>query len=110
MNDMTNKFETELTIKNMKDGRYEIHCPVCKISIVPGLPCPVDRFAEIMQKFERDHAHDGTQACRWVEKDDYWETSCGKHWSFIADGPTENGMNYCNNCGRPLLVKRAWTP
>lgn len=34
-------------------------------------------------KFERDHAHDG------------------------ADGPTENGMNYCDNCGRPVVVETA---
>lgn len=46
-------------------------------------------------------------ACRWVDQDDYWQTDCGELWTLIADGPTENGMNYCPKCGRPLVVETA---
>ena len=46
-------------------------------------------------------------ACRWVDQDDYWQTDCGELWTLIADGPAENGMNYCPKCGRPLVVETA---
>jgi len=49
----------------------------------------------------------GTAVCRWVDQDDYWQTDCGELWTLIADGPTENGMNYCPKCGRPLVVETA---
>jgi hypothetical protein len=59
----------------------------------------------LARKMVEDICADSSLSCRWVDKDDYWETSYGKHWSFIADGPTENGMNYCHNCGRPLVAE-----
>jgi hypothetical protein len=49
--------KNELTIKNMKDGRYELHCPICKISIVPEMPMPIDEFLAFLNKFEREHNH-----------------------------------------------------
>lgn len=45
------------TVKNMEDGRYELNCPVCGISIVPDIPCPLDKFVKIIKKFTRDHSH-----------------------------------------------------
>lgn len=53
---------TEPTIKNMQDGRYELHCPVCKISLVPELPCPMDKFIAIVEQFTKDHDHEAETA------------------------------------------------
>jgi hypothetical protein len=33
---------TEPVIKNLTDGRYELHCPVCGESVIPPLPCPIE--------------------------------------------------------------------
>lgn len=48
-----------LTIRNMKDGRYELHCGICEVSIVPDMPCPTDKFMKHLDEFERGHAHQG---------------------------------------------------
>ncbi|HHZ6871740.1 TPA: hypothetical protein ACWLT0_002897 [Pseudomonas aeruginosa] len=35
-----------------------------------------------------------------------WETGCGQTWSFIEDGPAENGALFCHHCGgRLVLIK-----
>lgn len=41
---------------------------------------------------------------RWVqEDDDMWVCSaCGNAWTFIVDGPTENGAYYCPHCGTKM--------
>jgi len=42
--------------------------------------------------------------CEWFEDDDGWHGSCGKYWQFIDDGPKENGVNFCMDCGRPVQL------
>jgi hypothetical protein len=47
------------------------------------------------------------KACRWTrERDDCdtWRSDCGALWSFIDDGPVENGMAFCHKCGNILEV------
>jgi hypothetical protein len=50
--------------------------------------------------------------CRWkldmdgIADGDVWEGSCGAAWTFIVDGPKENGVNFCPNCGKPLEVMK----
>lgn len=44
--------------------------------------------------------------CEWRSDDDgVWHSSCGIAWTLEADGPEENGMNFCPRCGRPLVQK-----
>ncbi|HHM8640691.1 TPA: hypothetical protein ACRNRG_006413, partial [Pseudomonas aeruginosa] len=41
-----------------------------------------------------------------TESSGIWETSCGQTWSFIEDGPAENGALFCHHCGgRLVLIK-----
>lgn len=48
---------------------------------------------------------------RWEEVEDpggdsHWMcSSCGIEWYFEADGPVENGCNYCPNCGAKMDLK-----
>ena len=46
--------------------------------------------------------------CRWTadEDSDSWDASCGRKWSFLTDGPTENGVTFCHGCGRQVEVVR----
>ncbi|HCI1953195.1 TPA: hypothetical protein NOE94_005890 [Pseudomonas aeruginosa] len=45
-------------------------------------------------------------SCKWTESSGIWETSCGQTWSFIEDGPAENGALFCHHCGgRLVLIK-----
>lgn len=44
-------------IKNMPDGRYELYCPECGISVIPELPCPMDKFLAILNQFSSEHNH-----------------------------------------------------
>lgn len=45
---------------------------------------------------------------RWVKienlgGDSHWMcSSCGVEWYFEADGPVENGSNYCPRCGAKM--------
>ena len=45
--------------------------------------------------------------CTWTHTDycfeDCWETSCGNVWCLIEGTPTENGMQFCPYCGKPLV-------
>ena len=44
--------------------------------------------------------------CRWTADEDSWDASCGRKWSFLTDGPTENGVKFCHGCGRQVEVTR----
>lgn len=46
--------------------------------------------------------------CEWRVADVmdmYWTGSCGARWLFDFDGPKENHMDYCPNCGGKVEVK-----
>ena len=39
------------------------------------------------------------------EYNNCWECAkCPMAWQFIADGPKENKMNYCPECGRKIIA------
>lgn len=45
-------------------------------------------------------------ACEWSVSDDgSWDGSCGIKWSFIDDGPMENGVRFCPKCGGTVKMK-----
>lgn len=45
-------------------------------------------------------------SCKWTESSGIWETGCGQTWSFVEDGPAENGALFCHHCGgRLVLIK-----
>ena len=44
-------------------------------------------------------------ACTWTESPEgYWSTSCGRTWTFIEGGPSENRVYYCHGCGKPVRI------
>lgn len=50
------------------------------------------------------------ERCEWKLEDpdcDMWKSSCGIEWNFIASGPKENGVKFCVNCGKPVLLPPA---
>ena len=47
--------------------------------------------------------------CAWEHFDpdnNGWSTSCGSDWSFDEEGPIENQMKHCFNCGHRIEVKQ----
>jgi len=46
---------TKPVIKNLPDGRYELHCPVCGESMIPPLLLPIDAFTAYIKRFEAAH-------------------------------------------------------
>ena len=32
-----------------------------------------------------------------------WSGQCGIYWSFVDDGPQENGVKFCPKCGRTCV-------
>ena len=43
--------------------------------------------------------------CVWADDEmGFWNAECGMEgWVFTDGGtPTENGMRFCHNCGRPI--------
>jgi hypothetical protein len=55
--------------------------------------------------------YSGAQAavpeCVWEQDtdEDSWDTSCGAKWQFIDDGPEENNVHYCHQCGGKVAHK-----
>lgn len=48
--------------------------------------------------------------CEWTvdkqyECDDMWSSSCGEDWTFTTGGPSENGIKFCHNCGKPISLR-----
>ena len=49
------------------------------------------------------------ESCTWTLDDDEgatWATSCGAYWSFMHDGPEDNGCHFCHRCGGALVIVR----
>ncbi|EPK7688194.1 hypothetical protein K7Y63_003798 [Serratia marcescens] len=48
-------------------------------------------------------------SCEWTYDDqDYkWDSGCGDAWMFADGGPTENGVKFCQGCGKPVLLAAA---
>ncbi|ELP1305232.1 hypothetical protein ACPTFP_09230 [Pseudomonas aeruginosa] len=44
-----------------------------------------------------------SRSCKWTESSGIWETGCGQTWSFIEDGPAENGALFCHHCAGHLV-------
>lgn len=44
--------------------------------------------------------------CEWKidEQDYFWSTSCGHTWVFSYVNIEENGVNYCQHCGKHVLA------
>jgi hypothetical protein len=43
--------------------------------------------------------------CLWSEDDDgLWQTACGREWQFIDDGPIENRLHFCIQCGKHVAL------
>lgn len=49
--------------------------------------------------------------CVWTEEfepdETSWNTACGEKWVFIADGPAENRVKFCQGCGKPVELRHA---
>lgn len=56
------KPSTGPVMKNLPDGRYELHCPVCGEGFILPLPCPIDQFTAYIKRFQKAHKHDGKTA------------------------------------------------
>ena len=71
--------------------------------LVSGHRCCAAIASEYWEKGESPKQ----DTCKWNEigEDGMWETACGKGWIFNTDGPKENGMNFCYNCGKPVEVE-----
>ena len=56
------------------------------------------------------HSDDSeSKTCLWTENNDheYWESACGRAWTFEDSTPKKNGMKYCCYCGKSLRQQGA---
>ncbi len=54
-----------------------------------------------------DSAAERDAACTWKLDDEdngIWESSCGEAWSFVDGGPKENGVRFCQGCGKSVSL------
>ncbi len=64
-----------------------------------------DTRAELAQA--RAELAQAMKPCTWTLEDDdsgTWEGSCRTAWTFIDDGPAENGLHFCPHCGHPVVI------
>lgn len=47
--------------------------------------------------------------CQWTydEYDYKWDSACGEAWQFTDGGPEDNGVKFCQGCGKPVLLPAA---
>lgn len=48
-----------------------------------------------------------SDACEWHLADEdfgVWDSACGESWSFVDGGPKENGVRFCQGCGKPTHI------
>ena len=43
--------------------------------------------------------------CQWTEDGEAWATACGRLFQIIHGDPTENGMDFCPFCARPISTE-----
>ena len=50
------------------------------------------------------------EVCKWHEYDECnWQTDCDNLFCFNEGTPSDNGMNFCCYCGKPLEeIKYNW--
>lgn len=75
--------------------------PTCRI--------PPGDMVEIMERLLAQPVSGGyklASGCQWTydEMDFKWDSSCGESWQFIDGGPSENGVKFCQGCGKPVLL------
>lgn len=45
------------------------------------------------------------KTCEWKEDPEgNWDTGCKKYFTFIDEGPAENGFEFCPYCGGRLTI------
>lgn len=44
------------------------------------------------------------KTCEWIDKDDYWQISCGKAFTIIDGTPNDNEMEFCHGCGKTIKI------
>jgi hypothetical protein len=64
----------------------------------PGIEESLDAGADALRA--------AAATCEWTDDPSGWQTSCGRDWQFIDDGPIENRMDYCHGCGRRVVVSK----
>ncbi len=76
----------------------------------PFCPCNLKSFTKAVRWAERAMLQaapaEPQPTCVWHqdgdETSDTWATQCGKYFSLNDGSPSENHMNYCHYCGKPL--------
>ncbi|HFX2585008.1 hypothetical protein [Pseudomonas aeruginosa] len=89
---------------------WATHLPMDRQYLRPDLYMPPTQWAWDAWQARAALVHAPTSSaspsCKWTESSGIWETGCGQTWSFIEDGPAENGALFCHHCGgRLVLIK-----
>jgi hypothetical protein len=69
--------------------------------------CCLCRTEERIHELEienRQLKEEKQSTCIWHEEEWAWESNCGLTWTFIDDGPEENGLRYCPKCGKIVTI------
>lgn len=87
----------------------EMQCSPCGMDFRRATREELERWAQrrMVDAIKSAPAATPTDTCEWTsdEDDSSWQTSCGRDWQFIDDGPVENKMQFCMGCGKPVSVQ-----
>ncbi|MBO1505208.1 hypothetical protein JKX24_16450 [Serratia proteamaculans] len=74
------------------------------IQLLARIQCRVDEACRAAML-----AQSVSQGCKWTyDENDYkWDSGCGEAWMFSDGGPTENGVKFCQSCGKTVLLAAA---
>ena len=74
------------------------------MAAMPELIAIAERATEVAEK--KVSADALADVCKWVyrEHDFMYEAACGSMWSFINGNSADNGVNFCQCCGKPVAT------
>ncbi|XPP74327.1 hypothetical protein ACN2AS_05435 [Serratia liquefaciens] len=91
------EFEEEITVPwNIIKDIYRAAVEACSTAM---LAQPVSQGYTL-------NSPETPDGCQWTfdEHDSKWDSGCGEAWMFCDGGPTENGVKFCQSCGKPILL------
>lgn len=94
---MSDKATLRRLMRQISDAKRTEEIIIAEEAIVKLFDAVRDQSANMAQKEE----------CHWHQEDSdwgLWVGECGAEWEFIDDGPVENDVHFCPNCGRKLIV------
>lgn len=96
--------EDQDTIENLREIIEELKTKLDDAKV--NLQETYYAFNVLRDAYNKLEERSASEDCMWIPVDDpeenVWATQCGREFVLMDGAPTDNLMNYCCYCGKPL--------